>query len=220
MHFYRVVRDGGSFGSVSLRWMIYSIQADSSSRSTASSTDIVPVTGIVTFAPGDQLQTIVLSVQDDTTPELAETFQVELTMQTVVTGARLDNDSSAFVLVRESDEPNGVLRFADGSTAVSIAEDVPPANMALGQAQLSVDRTFGTIGAVRALWEVFSVSDNILPNYIDLIFFGEQGASVGVATPRPNTATAALRFFGVLGSVVTVPLQYHPVNITSGFTIR
>lgn len=170
------------------------------------------------------MQPLPITIQDDSMPELAETFEVELTIPTMegvsISGARLDNDSSAFVIVAESDEPNGVLRIADVSTMVAIAEDVPPSNIALGRAQLSVERMFGTIGAVQALWEVLAVSDNILPNYVDLIFFGERGTSVGVSTPRPNTVTSALRFLGQTGSVVTVPRQYHPTNISSGFTIR
>ena len=220
----RVVREGGSFGLVSLRWTVYSVQDDSSTRVVASSTDFDHVTGIVTFAPGDRMQPIALAIQDDGLPELAETVEVELAIITVegttVGGARLDNASSAIVVVEESDDPYGVLRIADNSTMTDIAEDLPPGDLVLGQTQLSVERTFGTIGAVQALWDVFTAPDNIFPDYVDLIFFGERGTGVTMATPRPNTATSALRFSGQPGSIVTVPMQYHPVNISSGFTIR
>lgn len=204
--------------------MIYTIQPESGSRSLADATDINPVTGIINFAPGEEVQQISLAILDDSIPELAETLLVELTIPSVegvaISGARLGNDSTAIIVIGESDEPHGVLRIADASAMIAIAEDVPPENTALGQAQVRVDRTFGTIGAIRALWEILPVSDLALPSYVDLIFFGVRGADVTTVAPRPNTATPALRFSGQSGSVVTVPTQYHPANITNGFTIR
>lgn len=213
---HRVVRRGGSIGSVSLLWAV------SSSGGLTSSRDISPSSRIITFGHGVQAVNITLIIEDDDIPELAEMFEVELTILGGVSnrGARLGNASLASIVIRESDEPNGVLRVADASTTLAIAEDVPLTDMSLGQAQVLVDRTFGTIGSVRALWEVLPVSSNILPNYIDMIFIGIHGPGVGVATPRPNTATSALRFSGQPGSVVSVPSQYQPRNISSGFTIR
>ncbi len=204
--------------------MIYFINASSSSRSPADTSDITPITGILNFAAGEMMQEITLTVQDDSVPELSEIFQVELSIPTIegmsFGGARLGNASSAVLMIGENDEPNGVLLIADASTAITIAEDIPSNNVALGQALVLVDRAFGTIGAIQALWDIMPLSDVTLPDYVDLLFFGERGAGVSLATPRPNTATAALRFSGQSRSVVTVPSQYHPTNISNGFTIR
>lgn len=203
--------------------MIYFINATSGNRIPADATDIAPITGILNFIPGQMMDEISLGVQDDSIPELSEMFQVELSITSIegaFTSGRLGNTSTVLVIVGESDEPNGVLMIADASTTITIAEDIPLDNVALGQAQILVDRIFGTIGAVEALWEITPLSDIILPDYVDLLFFGEHGAGVALATPRPNTATAALRFSGQSGSIVTVPSQYHPTNISSGFTIR
>lgn len=222
----RVIRDRGSFGSVSLRWTIYFINASSEIRSPADPTDITPITGILNFGPGVMTREISLIVEDDSVPELSEVFQVQLIIPTIeVEGvtendARLGNDSSALLVVVESDEPNGVLMLAEGSTELTVAEDVPTDNVALGQAQVFVQRNFGTIGTVGVLWEITPSPPLIFPDYVDLLFSGEQGAAVGVATPRPHTATDALSFSGQPGSLVTVPSQYHPINISSGFTIR
>lgn len=220
----RVARSGGSFGSVSLQWTIYLLSSESGSRSLADVADISPITGILNFAPMDEVLGISLTIQDDSIPELAEMFEVELLITSVdggpIVGARLGNSSAAVVVIGASDEPRGVIRIADANTRIAIAEDVPPENAALGQAQLLVDRVFGTIGPVRALWEIFPLSDITLPDYVDLLFFGDRGAGVGVATPRPHTTTMALQFNGQLGAVVNVPGQYQPSNISAGFTIR
>lgn len=220
----RVVRRGGTFGSVSLRWMVYFLSMETGSRLPASVSDLSLITGLLNFAPGDVMREISLTVRDDSLPELEEMFQVELEIASVdggsIMGARLDNDSTAVLVVGASDEPRGVLGLADASTSITLAEDVPPENPSLGQAELLVDRAFGTIGTVRALWEVLPLSDVTLPDYVDLLFFGNQGPGVGVGTPRPNTTTAALQFSGLPGGVVTVPRQYQPTNISFGFTIR
>lgn len=218
------MRGQGLFGTVSLSWMIYSIDGGTGVRSAASATDLSPTSGILTFPPSQVNQTILLHIQDDSIPELAEILEVELSILSVedsaANAARLDNNSVATIIIGESDEPNGVLVIADSSAMVTVAEDVPPENTALGQAQIQVERRFGTIGYVRALWEIWLLSDINLPDFVDVIFFGERGTDVRNATLRPNTGTAALQFTGETGSVLTVPPQYHPTNITNGFTIR
>ena len=220
----RVMRNGGAFGSVSLRWTVYFFSLESGSRSPASISDLSPITGVLSFAPGEVVSEISLTVHDDSLPELEEAFEVELMLASVdggsVVGARLDNGSTAVVVVGASDEPHGVIGLSDASTSIALAEDIPPESPGSGQAQLLVDRAFGTIGTVRTLWEVFPLSDDTFPDYVDLLFFGDQGAGVSMAMPRPHTTTTALQFSGQPGGVVTVPRQYQPTNISAGFTIR
>ncbi len=219
---FRVVRGGGSFGSVSLSWTIYSISMVTGSRSPANTTDISPVTAFISFSPGELSQTVSLNVQDDTIPELMEMFEVQLSIPSTegIEGARLENDSVSIVIIAASDEPNGVLRISDASTMVTVAEDVPPDDLALGQSQIQVERTFGVIGAVQVLWEVLPTLENTLPDFTDLVFFGERGPGVTITPSRPDTGTTALRFTGQAGAIVTIPDQYIPSNISSGFTIR
>lgn len=205
--------------------MVYFISVESGSRIVADAADISPITGILSFDAGEMVRELSLTIHDDSIPELAEAFEVELSVISVdgeaaITGARVSNNSAAVVVVAASDEPRGVIRIADASTAIAIAEDVPAENPAVGMAQLQLERTFGSIGAVSVLWEVFPVADSDFPDYVDLLFFGAQGAEVGVAVPRPHTTTTALQFSGQPGSVVTVPSQYQPSNISAGFTIR
>lgn len=214
------MRTAGAFGSVILRWTVYTIDTDNGIRSVANDTDISPTTGILTFGPADVIQGFSLAIRDDSIPELAELLEVELSLSVAINGARLDNDSIAMLEIAASDDPFGVLRIADSSTIVSIAEDVSPENSALGQVQIRVNRVFGTIGSVQVLWEIIPLSVTTLPDYVDLLFFGSRGVGVSVATSRPNTATTALRFSGLPGSVVTVPREYHPSNISQGFTMR
>ena len=223
-HPLSVVRGGGSFGLVSLRWTVYSFNANTSLRSIANTNDIIPTSGILNFSPREVSQTISLIILDDSIPELADIFEVELSPPTVegvaVNGARLNIFSISVLTIGPSDEPYGVLRIADASTMIVIAEDVPPENTDLGRAQVQVHRTFGAIGNIRALWDVIPQAENNLPEYVDCIFFGQRGPGITTAAPRPNTATTALQFSGLTGSVVTVPSQYHPSNLSNGFTIR
>lgn len=217
-----VTRGGGSFGSVNLRWTIFSI--NSGTRSLADAMDVTPQMGVLNFNPGVLSQTISLSIIDDSTPELEEFLEVELSISSVqatpLSGARLDNDSVAVVVIDASDDPHGVLMVADGSSMLAVAEDIPPTNMALGTAAVEIVRSFGTIGSVRALWEVLPLSDNALPQFVDLLFFGVAGPAVSTASGRPSTGTTALRFSGQSSSIVTVPEIYQPSNTSNGFTIR
>ena len=217
-----MVREAGSIGSVSLMWAVYYVVGGV--RSPASTQDVTPVSGILTFNPGDTFMTIPLMILDDVLPELAEELEVELTLSTVqpapLIGARLGNDSVAMVLIEPSDDPYGVLVVSSSTSMLTVAEDVPAMDPTLGSATVEVVRTFGRIGTVRVLWEVYPQGSVSLPQYVDLIFFGVAGPGVSSATPRTNTNTSALSFTGQAGSIVTVPTMYQPNNITNGFTIR
>lgn len=182
--------------------------------------------GILNFDPGVLYQVISLRIVDDSTPELEELLNVELSIPssvqaTSLSGTRLGrNNSVAIVLIAASDEPGGVVMVAARSAMLAIAEDVPPDNTALGTAEVQINRAFGTIGNVLVLWEVLPLSDNTLPQYVDLLFFGEAGVGVTTAIGRPNTGTTALRFSGQADSVVTLPATHSPSNSSNGFTIR
>ena len=218
----RVARDGGSFGSFSLHWTTYSVT--SGTRSSADVLDVTPQIGVLNFDPGVLYKVISLRILDDSVPELAELLEVEISIPSVqdtpFSGARLGNDTVAIVVIDASDEPHGVLMVAAESSMLVIAEDIPPDNISLGTAAVQIVRAFGAIGNVLILWEVLPLSENPLPQYIDLLFFGEPGLEVTTAIRRPNTGTTALRFSGQANSVVNVPVIYQPSNTSNGFTIR
>lgn len=197
---------------------------EGSSRAPADSSDIFPTMDIITFEPGNRSAVISFDIIDDSLPELAEMYEVELSIFNIVgetnDGASIGETNTSFIIVQESDDPYGLFSIKETSRDVSIAEDVPMDNPSLGMATLEVERMRGTIGNVRVLWEVLPV-DVIVPSFVDLLFLGEYGSSVLAAAGRSDTGTEAVLFSAVSGasSLVTVPSQYHP-DVTNGFAVR
>ncbi len=219
---YRVTRGAGSLGTVSLQWTLYSIVGGV--RTSANGDDITPVSGILTFNPGVRLLPLSLTVVNDDLPELGEEFEVEFRISTVqsapLIGARLDNDSVSMVTVLPSDDPYGVLSISSSTSMLSVAEDIPPEDPSVGVATVDVVRSGGSIGTVQALWEVWPEGVESLPSYVDLLLYGVLGGGVRSATPRPSTNTSAITFTGQLDSIVRVPGDYQPTNVSNGFTVR
>ena len=219
---YRVVRDAGTIGSVTLQWTLYSVVGGV--RTIADNQDIVPAAGILTFDPGVATLPITLTMVDETVAELAELFEVEVDLSDIQTtpliGAALGNDTVAMVTIAASDDPHGVLDVSISSSMLSVAEDLPPQSPGLGTATVEVERSAGTIGSVRALWEVWPEGAGSLPQYVDLLFYGEAGPAVSSAMPRLHSNTSALSFTGQSGSTVSVPAMYQPTNLSSGYSIR
>ena len=216
------MRSAGDFGTVDLRWSVWFLQ--NSSRVPADSADVSPAVGVVTFPPGNRSAIISFDVIDDALPELAETFEVQLSIFNIAgetdDGARIGDTNTSTLIVLESDDPYGLFSIARSNAELEIAEDVPASNPGLGTATVQVERMRGTIGAVRILWEVLP-ADVVLPSFLDLLFLGSRGTSILPVAGRQGTGTEALVFSGSSGSenLVTVPPQYHP-DISNGFAIR
>jgi len=219
---YRVVREAGSIGSVTLQWALYSVVGGV--RTPADSLDIDPAAGILTFDPGMGVGAISLTIVDESLPELEEMFEVNFELSAVQTtpliGAALGNDTVAMVTIAANDDPYGVLDVSLSSSMLNVAEDIPPESPGLGTATIEVVRLAGNIGSVRALWEVWPEGAEPLPAYVDLLFYGETGPAVSSATPRPHSNTSALSFTGQSGSSVSVPTTNQPINVSSGYSIR
>lgn len=151
-------------------------------------------------------------------------YEVELFIFNIIgetdDGASIGATNTSTVIIQESDDPYGLLSIAGTSRDVEIAEDVPVGNPSLGTATVQVERIRGSIGDIQVLWEILP-EDVVLPSFVDLLFLGDRGASVQLASSRPDTGTRALRFTDTNGiaGLVTVPPQYHP-DISNGFTIR
>ena len=220
--FHRVERSAGDFGTVDLRWRVWFLEG--SSRTPADSTDLFPTMDIITFEPNNRSAVISFDIIDDLLPELAEMYEVELSIFNIVgetdDGASIGDTNTSVVIVQESDDPYGLLSIRVTSREVSIAEDVPADNPSFGVATVEVERMRGTVGDIRVLWEVWP-DDVILPSFVDLLFLGEYGGSAVAAAGRPDTGTEAVLFSAANGmsGLVTVPSRYHP-NISSGFSIR
>lgn len=179
---------------------------------------------IVTFGPGNRSAVISFNIIDDLLPELAEMYEVELSIFNIVgetdDGASIGETNTSVIIVQESDDPYGLLSIRQTSADIEIAEDIPDDNPNFGMANIEVERMRGTIGDIRVLWEVLP-EDVVLPSFVDLLFLGNRGTLAVTAAGRLDTGTEAVAFTasnGVTG-LVTVPPQYYP-DVSGSFAIR
>ena len=187
-------------------------------RLSADVSDISPTTDILTFEPGNTTAGFTLNIIDDTLPELAERFEIELSIFNIMgdspNGARIGDIGIATLTVGPSDDPYGL--FSLSQDYVEVAEDIPPSNPSLGSLSLPVLRESGNIGEVIVVWEILPEA---LPTYADLLLVGEAVSGVTSVTSRPHTGTRALNLRGNVGDLLTVPLDEQP-NLTDQLTIR
>ncbi|NXA31973.1 GPR98 protein, partial [Eudromia elegans] len=134
-----VVRQAGSFGSVTLFWEAIS--------STASFEDFTPAFGNLTFADGQTTKEIDITIIDDSEVEFLEIFKVSL--MRVVGGGRLGNDTLVTVAIPPNDSPVGVFGFEEKN--VTVKEPQTPDDSA-ATVVLTVSRSQGGHGAVRVIW--------------------------------------------------------------------
>lgn len=211
-------RGGGAFGEVVLSWTVYQLN-NTGSRLSDDVSDISPTTNFVTFEPGNTTAKFTLNIVDDTIPELAENFEIELTILNIIgdspNGARIGNTGILALTVAPSDDPYGL--FSVASDYVEVAEDVPSSTPGLGNLTLGVLRGAGSVGTVTVSWAILSEA---LPSYTDVFLVGEDvSGTVSAVAPRPHTGTRALNFRGVPGDVWSVPSDLQPI-LSEEVTIR
>ncbi|NWU90141.1 GPR98 protein, partial [Upupa epops] len=134
-----VLREAGSFGSVTLYWEAIPL--------TASLEDFTPSFGNLTFADGQARGEIEIIIIDDTEVEFLETFKVALVR--VTGGARLGEDILVTVTIPPNDSPVGVFGFEEKT--VTVKEPQTPDDSS-AVVVLTVSRSQGGRGAVKVLW--------------------------------------------------------------------
>lgn len=108
---FTVVRTAGSFGSVSVNWEI--VRNDTGSGDVT--LDLTPVSGMVTFADGEREKQIVITVQQDTLPELSERFKLRLLPGSATGGLTVDGITEGVIVIEDSDNVYGRIEFAEAS---------------------------------------------------------------------------------------------------------
>ena len=142
---FNVTRSGNTSGAASVTY--------SMTPGTATDSDYLPVTGVLTFADGETSLPIVVTITDDTIVELDETFTVTLSDPTpgtiidaTATGTITNDDSSVLSLaggsVTEGDSGTASLSFTVSLTnPVDTAVTVDRETLATGTATAGIDFT-------------------------------------------------------------------------------
>ncbi|XP_072038274.1 adhesion G-protein coupled receptor V1-like [Amphiura filiformis] len=133
-----VVRNGGAFGTVTVMYEI--VRNDSNTEPV--STDVKPVSGLVTLVEDQMSKTIPILIEHDTLPEEAEVYTIRLLSDSVTGGARVSGYTEGALIVADSDNAYGVIQFSS-DTDQSIMSDTSPRKL-----QLAITRGQGSIGDV------------------------------------------------------------------------
>uniref|UniRef100_A0A3P8WCF8 Adhesion G-protein coupled receptor V1 n=1 Tax=Cynoglossus semilaevis TaxID=244447 RepID=A0A3P8WCF8_CYNSE len=133
-----IVRNGGSYGAVSVNWSI----SRNSSDSSPVSDDLSPTAGTVRFAAGQVTAVISINLIGDDQPEEAEAFLLKLLPNTVTGNAETDEPTEMVFYIQDSDDIYGLFHF-DPSKEQSIQSQ--PAGRFLS---LNFLRDGGNLGVV------------------------------------------------------------------------
>ena len=107
----QVIRSRGSFGSVSVDYMV------NEGSATGADFNVLP-TGTLTFEMGQRSANLTIAIVDDQVPEVDETFEVVLV--DAMDGGEIGQPSSVTVTILKNDDVNGRFFFADGSLVVNM----------------------------------------------------------------------------------------------------
>ncbi|KAM5298193.1 adhesion G-protein coupled receptor V1 [Ctenodactylus gundi] len=102
-----VVRNGGTHGNVSVRWVLMRNSSDPSPVTE----DIRPGSGILHFAQGQMLASVPLTVINDDLPEEAEAYLLKILPHTVQGGAEVSGPAELLFYIQDSDDVYGLITF-------------------------------------------------------------------------------------------------------------
>uniref|UniRef100_A0A8C5P4D2 Adhesion G-protein coupled receptor V1 n=1 Tax=Jaculus jaculus TaxID=51337 RepID=A0A8C5P4D2_JACJA len=97
-----VIRNSGTLGNVTVQWV-------ATINGQLATGDLLVVSGNVTFAPGETIQTLLLEVLADDLPETEEVIQVQLTDAS--DGGTIGLDRVANIIIPANDNPYGTIAF-------------------------------------------------------------------------------------------------------------
>ena len=104
---FTVVRNAGTFGTVSVSWQIY--RNDSTIGDVTS--DIPNESGALVFQSGENQKTITIAAINDVNPEPTERYAVHLMSGTETGGAKVEGITHGVLIVEDSDNYYGIVEF-------------------------------------------------------------------------------------------------------------
>jgi len=168
-----VERTNGTFGSVTAEYV-------TSNNTASAGTDYVAVTGVLFFADGQAIASLVLGTLDDVVFEGEENFTLHL--QTPGGGAKLGGQSNILIRIQDNDVP-GTLNLA--ITNLSVEEGA-------GQVVLRVERSDGAVGAVSVVYTTLpgtAVAGSDFTTTAGTLHFSAQEFNASVAVPLIDNGT-------------------------------
>ncbi|XP_045053798.2 adhesion G-protein coupled receptor V1 [Desmodus rotundus] len=102
-----VVRNGGTHGNISVRWILTRNSSDPSPVTA----DISPSSGVLRFAQGQMLASIPLTVVNDDIPEEAEAYLLQILPHTIQGGAEVSEPAELLFYIQDSDDVYGLITF-------------------------------------------------------------------------------------------------------------
>ncbi|XP_071260291.1 adhesion G-protein coupled receptor V1-like isoform X2 [Salvelinus alpinus] len=137
-----IVRNAGAIGTVVVQW-----RATVNGRAAVG--DLQPVSGEVTFAPGETMKTLKVEVLADDVPEIEEIIKVELTSAT--NGGNIGRDKTVNIIVPANDNPYGTVYFEQ-----SVYQVQEPLK-GIFVANITVRRSGGHFGRVEVLYSTSEI---------------------------------------------------------------
>ncbi|XDC76153.1 hypothetical protein R6Z07F_007326 [Ovis aries] len=104
-----IIRNSGTLGNVTVQWV-------ATINGQLATGDLRVVSGNVTFAPGETIQTLLLEVLADDVPEIEEVIQVQLTDASG--GGTVGLDRVANIIIPANDNPYGTVAFVQSVSRV------------------------------------------------------------------------------------------------------
>lgn len=109
-----VVRSGGTYGIVSVQWLL--TRNDSSSLADGFSMELNPRMGLLVINDGIREKEVLLTVVDSNKPTPASLYRLDLLPDTVTGGARIGGVPSTYIIVKDSHAAHGIVEFANSSS--------------------------------------------------------------------------------------------------------
>ncbi|KAK7486800.1 hypothetical protein BaRGS_00021947, partial [Batillaria attramentaria] len=124
------------------------------SGSAVSGQDFSSSDGELTFGAGETTKTIAFYINDDTSPEIAETFKIRIQRLSDTRKAVLSSPYVANIIISANDYPNGVITFEATSETSNEIPMQPINEDAYSIARFTVLRNQGTFDEVSVIWTV------------------------------------------------------------------
>ncbi|XP_056394317.1 adhesion G-protein coupled receptor V1 isoform X2 [Hyla sarda] len=208
---FKVLRDRGHFGSVSLYWQI--MQNGSVLKP---GQEFAVTSGILWFNDQDTFKYITLHAVSDQIPEFNEFYILKLVNISGgfpgPGGQLAEKNLNVTMMIPFNDDPFGVFVIGAETQNQEVAEDVLSIDDFRYVTNISIWRRQGTFGDVRIGWEIYSTAfKTVLPPMVDLLLIASFPSSVQLQPHmrRHHSGTDALFFSGDEGAFGVIESQYY-----------